>query len=60
MVEDKTAIFISHRMSSCRFCNEILVFDQGQIVEKGSHNELVKDTDGLYYQMWSAQAKYYN
>lgn len=60
MVQDKTAIFISHRMSSCRFCNDILVFDQGQIVQKGSHNELVKNASGLYYQMWSAQAKYYN
>lgn len=60
MVQDKTAVFISHRMSSCRFCNNIIVFEQGQIVQEGSHNELVKNTDGLYYQMWSAQAKYYN
>ena len=59
MVQDKTAIFISHRMSSCRFCNDILVFDHGQIIQRGSHNELVKNTNGLYYKMWSAQAKYY-
>lgn len=59
MVQDKTAVFISHRMSSCRFCSDILVFDHGQIVETGSHNELLKNAAGLYYQMWTAQAKYY-
>ena len=37
MVQDKTSIYISHRMSSCRFCDNILVFDEGQIVERGSH-----------------------
>lgn len=59
LVEKKTAIYISHRMSSCRFCQEILVFDQGRIVQQGSHEELVKETGGLYHEMWSAQAKYY-
>lgn len=59
LVEKKTAIYISHRMSSCRFCQEILVFDQGRIVEQGSHEELVADTGGLYHEMWNAQAKYY-
>lgn len=59
LVEDKTAIYISHRMSSCRFCNQILVFDKGKIVQTGSHDELVEDKEGLYYEMWSSQAKYY-
>lgn len=59
LVEKKTAIYISHRMSSCRFCQEIIVFDKGKIVQQGSHDELVKQTDGLYHEMWSAQAKYY-
>ncbi len=59
LVEEKTAIYISHRMSSCRFCNQILVFDQGRIVQQGSHDELVEDRQGLYYQMWCAQAEYY-
>lgn len=59
LVEKKTAIYISHRMSSCRFCQEILVFDQGRIVQQGNHEELVKETGGLYHEMWSAQAKYY-
>lgn len=59
LVQDKTAIFISHRMSSCRFCNNILVFDNGQIVQVGDHDKLVEDKEGVYYSLWSAQAKYY-
>lgn len=59
MVEDKTAIYISHRMSSCRFCKNILVFDDGQIVQMGSHEKLVQDSDGLYAKLWNAQAQYY-
>lgn len=58
LVDEKTAIYISHRMSSCRFCNQIVVFDKGQIVEQGSHEELIKK-DGLYCEMWHAQAQYY-
>ena len=56
---DKTAIFISHRLSSCRFCDEILVFDKGRVVEQGSHKELVSKQKGKYAELWSAQAQYY-
>lgn len=59
LVEEKTAIYISHRMSSCRFCNQIIVFNGGQIVQQGSHDELIKDEKGLYHEMWQAQAQYY-
>lgn len=59
MVGSKTAVYISHRLSSCRFCNDIVVFDEGQIVQRGSHEELMQQTDGLYYELWSAQAEYY-
>lgn len=59
MVSEKTAIYISHRMSSCRFCDTILVFDQGKIVQLGGHTELIQNKQGLYYELWSAQAKYY-
>lgn len=59
MTDQKTAIYISHRMSSCRFCENILVFDKGDIVQMGSHDELVKQ-DGLYVKLWEAQAQYYN
>ncbi len=58
MVRDKTSIYISHRMSSCRFCDDIVVFDDGKIVERGSHEELLA-AGGCYAGMWNAQAKYY-
>lgn len=59
LVENKTSIYISHRMSSCRFCDEILVFDQGRMVQRGSHDSLLKQKDGLYSKLWNAQAQYY-
>lgn len=59
IVEDKTAIYISHRLSSCRFCDDIVVFDHGEIVQQGSHEELVADESGKYYELWHAQAQYY-
>lgn len=58
MVEGKTGIYISHRMSSCQFCDDIIVFQDGRIVERGSHEEL-SVLGGIYAQMWNAQAKYY-
>jgi ATP-binding cassette subfamily B protein len=59
LVLDKTSIYISHRMSSCRFCDNIVVFDDGQIVQTGSHDDLMKEENGLYHALWTAQAKYY-
>lgn len=55
----KTAIYISHRLSSCRFCDQIAVFDQGRLVQTGSHDELILDESGKYYALWHAQAQYY-
>lgn len=60
MVSNKTSIYISHRMSSCRFCDNILVFDKGEIVQKGSHESLMQAPHGLYFRLWTEQAKYYN
>ena len=57
---DKTAIYISHRLSSCRFCDEILVFDHGQIVQHGDHDGLLSQEGGKYHQLWYAQAQYYD
>ena len=58
LVGEKTAIYVSHRLSSCRFADKIAVFDQGEIVEYGSHDELLANS-GLYAQMWEAQAQWY-
>jgi len=58
MVEGKTSIYISHRMSSCRFCDNIIVFDEGKIIEQGSHDKLMENK-GLYSELWKAQAQYY-
>ncbi|MDO5401073.1 MAG: ABC transporter ATP-binding protein [Eubacteriales bacterium] len=58
IVTDKTAIYISHRLSSCRFCDEIAVFDHGSIVQTGTHDSLVA-ASGKYQDLWNAQAQYY-
>ena len=54
----RTAVYISHRMSSCRFCDRIAVFKDGTVVEEGTHEELL--TNGSEYsQLWNAQAQHY-
>ncbi len=58
IVEHKTAIYISHRLSSCRFCDEIAVFDHGRVVQQGTHDTLV-ERPGKYQALWEAQAQYY-
>lgn len=55
----KTAIYISHRLASCRFCDEILVFDAGCIVQHGAHEALLAKSGGKYAELWNAQAQYY-
>lgn len=59
IVGDKTAIYISHRLSSCRFCDDILVFHEGGVIQQGSHESLVADIEGKYFELWNAQAQYY-
>jgi len=56
---DKTAIYISHRLSSCKFCDEIAVFHEGAVIQQGTHAELVADVNGKYHELWNAQAQYY-
>ena len=56
---NKTAIYISHRLSSCKFCDEIAVFHEGAVIQQGSHAELLADRGGKYYALWNAQAQYY-
>lgn len=57
-VENKTAIYISHRLSSCVFCDKIAVFDKSRLVESGKHQELLTAGE-KYFELWNAQAKYY-
>ncbi|MBD5472141.1 MAG: ABC transporter ATP-binding protein [Lachnospiraceae bacterium] len=59
LVGGKTAIYISHRLSSCRFCDKIAVFADDTIKEYGSHDELVALESGIYAEMFHEQAKYY-
>ena len=56
---DKTAIYISHRLSSCKFCDEIAVFHEGAVIQQGTHAELAADENGKYHELWNAQAQYY-
>lgn len=58
IVGTRTAIYISHRLSSCRFCDEITVMENGRIAERGSHDELLSK-GGVYMELWTAQAEYY-
>ncbi len=58
LIRNKTAIYISHRLASCRFCGDILVFDRGAVVQRGRHEELERQ-EGLYRELWNAQAQYY-
>lgn len=59
LVEDKTAIYISHRMSSSKFCDKILIIDGGTVTDYDTHENLMKKTDSLYYKLFMAQAENY-
>lgn len=59
LVGGKTAIYISHRLSSCKFCDRIAVFSEGKIKEYGTHDELSVLNGGVYAEMFAAQAQYY-
>lgn len=59
LVGGKTAVYISHRLSSCKFCDRIAVFSENTIKEYGTHEELIKHKDGIYSKMFMAQAQYY-
>lgn len=59
IVKDKTVIFISHRLSSCVFSDEIIVMDNGIMVQRGTHRTLLEAKSGKYFELWNAQAQYY-
>ena len=58
ILKDKTAIYISHRLSSTRFCDKIVMFKDGHVVEEGTHDELILNKKE-YFNMFSLQANYY-
>ena len=59
MTRDKTILMIAHRLKTVRSADQILVLSDGRIVQQGTHEELVEQTNCKYYELWSAQAKYY-
>ena len=58
LIKNKTAFYISHRLSSCKFCSRIIVLDNNRIVEDGDHDQLLK-LNGLYAKMYNTQAQWY-
>ena len=59
IIGGKTAVYISHRLSSCRFCHKIAVLQAGALAQIGSHEALLAEADGPYARLWNAQAQYY-
>jgi len=58
LIQGKTAVYISHRLSSCRFCDRIIVLEKGSIAEYGDHDSLMK-SGGKYAQLYQLQAQFY-
>lgn len=58
MIQGKSAVFISHRLGSTRFCDNIVMFENGTVVEEGTHNELMAK-NGKYAYMFHIQSQYY-
>ena len=58
MTKDKTSIFISHRLSSTKFCDRILYMEKGRITEVGSHHRLL-EKGGAYAALYRIQSQYY-
>ena len=59
LVEDKTAIYISHRMSSSVFCDKILIINDGTVADFDTHENLMRKTESLYYKLFMSQAENY-
>jgi ATP-binding cassette subfamily B protein/ATP-binding cassette subfamily C protein len=59
LVRDKTTIYISHRMSSSKFCDRVLVLDDGIVAAIDTHENLMKEKSDVYYKLFTAQSAYY-
>ena len=57
-MDKRTTLFISHRLASTKFCDEIMLLNDGKVLETGTHEELIK-LDGFYKKMYDTQGKYY-
>jgi ATP-binding cassette subfamily B multidrug efflux pump len=55
-MEDRTAIVIAHRLSTIQRMDRIVVMDKGRIVQTGSHQELLKNNNGIYARLWARQS----
>lgn len=58
LMDKRTTLFISHRLASTKFCDEIMLLNDGKVLETGTHDELIK-LDGFYKKMYDTQGKYY-
>jgi len=58
LAKERTAVYISHRMSSCRFCLRIVVMKEGEMVELGNHEQLMRE-QGEYYRLYTTQVEFY-
>ena len=58
IMSGRTTLFISHRLASTKFCDRIVLLSGGEIVEDGTHDELM-EIEGLYHEMYEVQGKYY-
>lgn len=59
LAKNKITVYISHRMSSCLYCDKIILLENGEVKEEGTHQSLI-DLEGTYYDMFNMQAKYYS
>lgn len=55
----RTLLSISHRLSTCRYCDRVVVFCRGRLVQTGAHTQLVQEEGSVYQRLWQAQAQYY-
>lgn len=58
LMKDRTTFVIAHRLSTVRNANKVIVIDEGRIVQMGTHSELIQNTEGLYYRLYTLQFRF--